>query len=316
MGDASAEASQDLRWCQCTPRNGRLAMNTYRLFRISLLSVLALGLSVGLAPAQGPLMDATVAFSARTPSRVRMEEMTSTEIDAAIRAGKTTVLIFNASTEASGPALALGKHIVRARYLGERIAGELGNALLAPVMPFAPVSDEKRFPGTIDLSAETFARVNEEVALSMAKAGFKHIVLMGDHDGNQPSLKALAAKLDERLRSQGVRVLYSSDAYSKSNVEIAAWLEEHGYPPSRHAGISDTSMTWALDENYVRPNKLVVGAPVPPAGSPLALGEIGVEGDPRRSSPERRFIDLRIRNGVAEIRRLVEDARQPAPPLN
>ncbi|HEY0662775.1 MAG TPA: creatininase family protein [Lysobacter sp.] len=276
-------------------------MNKYRLFPLQLIAALAL---------------AMVTFGAlASASRVRMEEMTTTEIDAAIRGGKTTVLIFNASTEASGPALALGKHIVRARYLGERIAQELGNALLAPVMPFAPTTDERRFPGTVDLSAETFARVNEEVALSMAKAGFKYIVLMGDHADNQPPLKALAARLDEKLRPQGVHVLYSSDAYSKSNVEIDAYLKEHGYPPSRHAGISDTSMTWAIDGNYVRPDKLVVGGSVPPAGSPLALGETGVEGDPRRSSPElgRRFLDLRVNNGVAEIRRLVQEAqKQPA----
>jgi creatinine amidohydrolase len=288
-------------------------MNKHSLFPLRLLAALALGLlSAGTALAQGSLESAAV--TSGTPasaSRVRMEEMTSTEIGAAIRAGKTTVLIFNASTEASGPALALGKHIVRARYLGERIAQELGNALLAPVMPFAPVTDEKRFPGTVDLSADTFARVNEDVALSMAKAGFRYIVLMGDHGDNQPSIKAVAARLDERLRAQGVRVLYSSDAYAKSNVEIDAWLKEHGYPPSRHGGISDTSMTWAIDANQVRPDKLAVGAPVPPAGSPLALGEIGVEGDPRRSSPElgRRFLDLRVKNGVAEIRRLVQEHR-------
>lgn len=280
-------------------------MDRYRLFPLRLLAALALGLSAGTAPGQGPLEQASA-------SRVRMEEMTTTEIDAAIRAGKTTVLIFNASTEASGPALALGKHIVRAGHLGERIAQELGNALAAPVMPFAPTTDERRFPGTVDLSAETFARVNEDVALSMAKAGFKYIVLMGDHDGNQPSIKALAARLDERLRPRGVRVLYSSDAYSKSNVEIDTYLKEHGYPPSRHGGISDTSMAWAIDENYVRPDQLVMGAPVPPAGSPLALGKIGIEGDPRRSSPElgRQFLDLKVKNGVAEIRRLVQEAQQ------
>src|SRR5688500_10213355 len=111
-------------------------MNKHALFRLRLLAALALGLSAGTVLAQGSLESAAVTSGTPAPaSRVRMEEMTSTEIEAAIRAGKTTVLIFNASTEASGPALALGKHIVRARYLGERIAQELGNALLAPVMP-------------------------------------------------------------------------------------------------------------------------------------------------------------------------------------
>src|SRR5947208_7751036 len=96
-------------------------------------------------------------FTAPSPD-VLMEEMTFTEVRDAIRRGKTTVLIFNGSTEASGQHLALGKHVYRARYLGERIARELGNALVAPVIPFAPTTDEMRFPGTINLSPGTFSR--------------------------------------------------------------------------------------------------------------------------------------------------------------
>jgi len=91
-------------------------------------------------------------------SRLLMDEMTTTEVRDAIKSGKTTVLIFNASTEESGPHLVLGKHIFRARYLGERIARELGNALVAPVMPFAPTGEEAKFPGTVNLSPEAFSR--------------------------------------------------------------------------------------------------------------------------------------------------------------
>jgi len=246
------------------------------------------------------------AASTRTEP-VMMERMTSDEIRDAIKGGKTTVLIPNASTEATGPAIALGKHIIRAQYLGEQIARELGNALVSPVMPFAPTTDESRFPGTVNLSEETFSRVNEDVAKSMVKSGFKYIILMGDHDQNQPALRALASKLDEKQRAEGVRVFYSSDAYVKANNEINDYLKANGYPPSRHGGVSDTSLTWAVDPAYVRPRKLAVGAPVPPAGSPLSLGRMGFEGDPRRSSPElgKTFLDWKIRDGAAEIRKLV-----------
>ena len=248
---------------------------------------------------------------AATQSRVIMEEMTTTEIRDAIRAGKTTVLIYNASIEASGPHLAIGKHLYRARYLGEHIARELGNALLAPIVPFAPTTDERRFPGTVHLSAETFAAVNVDLVDSMVNAGFRFVILMGDHDGNQETLKTLAPRLDEKYRGRGVRIFYSSDAYAKSNQEIEAYLRSHRYPPSRHAGVSDTSQLWAVDAKYVRPGKIAVGAPVPPAGSPLALGTEGFEGDPRKSSPElgRRLLNVKIRNGVAEIRRLTQPAR-------
>src|SRR5688572_28239939 len=179
------------------------------------------------------------------PAPVMMERMTAFEVRDAINDGKTTVLICNASTEATGPAIALGKHNLRAQYLCEHVAREQGNALVAHIVPFAPTTDKARFPGTVNLTAETFARVNEELAESMAKTGFKNIILMGDHDQNQPALRALATRLDGKLSVEGVRVFFSSDAYAKSNREIDDYLKENGYPPSRHGGVSDTSLTWA-----------------------------------------------------------------------
>jgi creatinine amidohydrolase len=245
--------------------------------------------------------------TSRRPAPVMMERMTTAEIGDAIHAGKTIVLIPSGSTEATGPAIALGKHFVRARYIAEHVAQELGNALVAPVMPFAPTTDESRFPGTVNLSADAFLRVNDDVAESMVRTGFQYIIFMGDHDQNQPLLRTLAGKLDEKHRAEGVRVFFSSDAYAKTNKEIDEYLKANGYPPSRHGGVSDTSLTWAADPNYVHPDRLVVGAPVPLAGTPLSLGTVGIEGDPRRSSRElgQMFLDWKVKNAVAEIRKLV-----------
>lgn len=243
----------------------------------------------------------------RQPIPVMMERMTMVEVRDAIHAGKTIVLIPSASTEATGPAVALGKHLVRATYIAEHIAQNLGNALVAPVMPFAPTTDESRFPGTVNLSPDAFSRVNEDVAESMVRSGFKYIVFMGDHDQNQPLLKALAAKLDDKHRAEGVRVFFSSDAYAKTNKAIDEYLKANGFPPSRHGGVSDTSLTWAADSRYVHPDRLVVGAPVPPSGTPLSLGTVGIEGDPRRASRNlgRMFLDWKVKNAVAEIRALL-----------
>jgi creatinine amidohydrolase len=254
------------------------------------------------------------AARAANDSRVLMDEMTTAEVRDAIQSGKTTVLLFNASTEASGPHLVLGKHIFRARYLGERIARELGNALVAPVMPFAPTGEEMKFPGTINLSAETFSRVNEEVADSMAHAGFRYIILMGDHGGNQAPLKDLAPRLDERYRSRGIRVFYSGDAYAKSDQEITSYLDTHGFPPSRHGGVADTSELWAVGGQYVRRDRIAMGDPIQRPYPPgLNLGPIGVEGDPRKSSLElgKMFMDWKVKNGVSEIRKLIQDAQSP-----
>lgn len=241
------------------------------------------------------------------PAPLMMERMTTAEVKSAIHAGKTVVLIPSGSTEGTGPAIALGKHLVRSQYIAEHIAQQLGNALVAPIMPFAPTTDESRFPGTVNLSPEVFSRVNEDVAESMVRSGFKYIVFMGDHDQNQPLLRALASKLDEKHRAEGVRVFFSSDAYAKTNKEIDEYLKAKGYPPSRHGGVSDTSLTWAANPGYVHPERLVVGSPVPPTGAPLSLGTIGIEGDPRRASPKlgKMFLEWKIRNATAEIRSLI-----------
>ena len=243
-------------------------------------------------------------------SRVLMEEMTSDEVGDALKAGKVVALIFSASTEASGPHLVLGKHIFRARHLGEQIARELGNALVAPVMPFAPTTDEARFPGTVNLSAKTFSQVNQELANSMVKTGFKFIILMGDHDGNQQPLQALAHKLDKKYRPRGVRVFYSGDAYHKSGRQIEAYLQKKCFPASRHAGVADTSAMMAVGAEHVRRDKIAMGGSVPPAGSPLDLGTTGVEGDPRKSSVElgEMILQWKVKNAVAEIRNLIKNS--------
>jgi len=257
-------------------------------------------------------VDSIRAAGSPNAQRVLMDEMTMTEVRAAIASGKTTVLLFNGSTEQTGPHVVLGKHNFKARYLGERMARELGNALVAPVMPFAPTGGELlKFPGTIDLSPETFSKVNEEVTASLVKAGFKCVILLGDHGGNQEPLKTLAPRLDERYRAQGVRVFYSGDSYAKADAEIEAYLKAHGFPPSNHGGVADTSELWAVSAAYVRVDKIAMGDPVNrDARGAAVIGPTGVEGDPRRSSPAlgKIFDDIKVKAGVDEIRRLIAAA--------
>ncbi|HVB37483.1 MAG TPA: creatininase family protein [Vicinamibacterales bacterium] len=269
---------------------------------------------VGLAALSS--MSAGVAGAAPAPKkaadRVMMTDMTTFEVRDAIAAGKTTVLVFNGSIEETGAAVVLGKHVYKARYIGERIARELGNALVAPVMPFAPTGAElDKFPGTIDLSPETFSAVNAEVVASLVRSGFKYIILMGDHGGNQEPLQKLAPILDAKYRPQGVRVFFSGDEYAKSDAEVEKYLEDHHFPPSNHGGVADTSELWATGPGHVRADKLAMGDPVNRSGGDVHIGPSGIEGDPRRSSPAlgRMFDNIKIRNGVAEIRKLVAEAK-------
>lgn len=237
---------------------------------------------------------------------VEIDLLTHAEIhDALHKQGKTTLLIFNGGTEQRGPHAVLGGHTFMARRTAEAIARRLGNALVAPVLPFSPAGSHlnAKWPGSVDLSAELYARVNEAVVASMVTNGFRDIVLMGDHGGGQAELEVLAGALDARYAPQGVHVYFCGSVYRKAREDFNAWLKEHNLPVGRHASIPDTSELMYLGgDAYVRRERLVAGHP-----------DNGIVGDPRLSSAElgKRVFDMKVDYGVEEIRRLIRNKRQP-----
>lgn len=242
-------------------------------------------------------------FAAQAPQSVYIEELTSPEIRDAIAAGKSTAIIYTGSTEQNGPHMVTGKHDFIAHWVAGRIADSLGDALVYPTLPFAPTGDvsppteHMRFPGTVTISDQLFGEVAEAVARSAIAAGFKTIVLMGDHGGGQDALARAAARLDSAWRPRGVRVCFVGDVYTKARDLTRAYLVAHHIEPGEHAGPDDTSELWAIDSTHrwIRVDRLAPGD-----------GKNGVSGDPRQASPEmgRIFLGYKVTAAVAEIRRL------------
>jgi len=256
---------------------------------------------------------------AQKPDPVDIELMTYPEIYSAIHDhGKTTVLVYNGGTEQRGPHAVLGGHTLMAHAIAPMIARKLGNALVAPVLPFSvsPAGGvDAKMPGGVELSPDLFQKVNEAVVDSMVKNGFKNIVLMGDHGGGQVELNRLATALDAKYGRQGTHVYFCGDVYEKSRQEFAGWLTSKGLPLSNHAGISDTSTMLYLQpepERWVRGiYKTTIGDPVLPAGqqpNPIVPRvNNGVTGDPRPSTSDigKLVVDMKVNNAVAEINRLI-----------
>ena len=252
--------------------------------------------------------------TAMAQQQVDMELMTYSEIAEAMQAGKTTVLIYNGGTEQRGPHAVLGGHTLIARRASVEIARRLGNALVAPVLPFSIAGGHlnPKWPGSVNLPGPLFSAVNAAVVDSMVVNGFKNIVLMGDHGGGQRELQDSARKLEEKYGPRGTHVYFCSDVYSKTAADVAAWVKEHNLPAATHGGIHDTSVLMYLGgESYVRKDKLAAGDPVLPPGQPPdpATPRVGngVTGDPRPATPEfgKLFFDMQVANAVAQIRSLV-----------
>src|SRR5579885_747632 len=85
-----------------------------------------------------------------------------------------------------------GGHKLKAQATVLEIARKLGNAIAAPVLPFSPNNASPNLPGTIGLTPELFAAINERVAEQLIITGFKNVVLMGDHGGGQQQLGEVA----------------------------------------------------------------------------------------------------------------------------
>jgi creatinine amidohydrolase len=225
------------------------------------------------------------AATAPAPASVYVEELTWTELRDAIAAGKTTVIVPVGGTEQSGPHMVLGKHNVRAKVLAGRIAQSLGNALVAPVIAYVPEGSidppaaHMRFPGTISIPESAFQATLEATARSFRRAGFRDIVLIGDHGGYQTSLAKVAAKLDREWAALPVRVHAIEEYYRASDREFAALLKKEGLSDAeigKHAGAADTSLALATDPQLVRSARLNDAA--------AAGASAGVSGDPRRAS--------------------------------
>jgi creatinine amidohydrolase len=249
------------------------------------------------------LLALTGAAAAGPPS-VFIEDLTWPEVHDAIAGGATTAIYYAGSTEQNGPHMALGKHNFVARYVAGRIAQTLGNALVYPVMPFAPTGDaakktgHMRFPGSVTVSDETYAAVARDVAASARAAGFTAVVLMGDHGGGQQALEQLAAGLDRAWAGQGTRVRYVPDVYFAAGRRVRDYLSSRGLPVGEHAGLPDTSELMFVDGTKLRPGRLEAGD-----------GRNGVDGDPRKSTAElgRQFIQYKVEAGVAQIRKALAD---------
>lgn len=211
---------------------------------------------------------------------VWIEDLTWMEVRDAMRAGATTVIVPTGGMEQNGPYVVTGKHNVILRGTAEAIARKLGNALLAPIIPFVPEGridppeGHMRYPGTISLGEPTFEAMLTDIAGSLKAHGFKEIVLIGDSGGNQEGLAAVAEKLDTQWRGDGVRVLHIGEYYDWD--DRARWLKERGYRETEegfHDELSVEAMMLAVDPQSVRMKERVAAGKFSINGVPLAPAE-------------------------------------------
>ena len=246
-------------------------------------------------------------FSAnRHAPSVHLEELTWTEVHQALASGYDTVIVPTGGTEQNGPHVVLGKHNYIVRVAAERIASQLGNTLVAPVIAYVPEgetgdtpTEHMRWPGTLSVPEPVFSDILEHTARSLATHGFTRILFIGDSLGNQTAQADVAQRLTNEWRDRSVQVIHIGDYYA-ANGQINA-LETQGFSRAEiggHAGIRDTSELMAVYPDGVRQRFIDAPEGMSPGsdGAPgFATTEIGEA-----------MITLKIEAALAEIARHVQ----------
>ncbi|NIM49040.1 MAG: creatininase family protein, partial [Gemmatimonadales bacterium] len=221
---------------------------------------------------------------------VFLEELTWLEVRDAIGGGKTTAIIATGGVEQNGPYLVTGKHNYILRATTEEIARRLGNALIAPIVPFvpegqiAPPTGHMRYPGTISVREETFEALLSDIASSLRAHGFRRILLLGDSRGNQAGMERVAAALAEQWAGDAVTISYVPQYY-----DAWAWptgplvvLNRHEIrevPEGLHDSYVISAVLMTVDPQLLRMEQRLArglfsinGVPLAPADRTIAIG--------------------------------------------
>jgi creatinine amidohydrolase len=163
------------------------------------------------------------------------------ELDALDR--RTPVILPTAAVEQHGEHLPLGTDCLITGAITDRLDQALNHQLL--FLPMVQVSCSEHhmvFPGTLTLGHETYRRTVTEYVDSIHRNGFKRIVILNGHGGNQ----AINAVLDQQIGQQypDVECLVGS-WWSMSAPQIEP-LSEGGYLSCGHACEFETSIMLAV----------------------------------------------------------------------
>jgi len=258
-------------------------------------------LSAAPALAQFPALDTPRPIEAL--DSVFIEELTWMEVRDALKAGKTTVIIPTGGVEQNGPYLATGKHNYVLRATTEAIARKLGNALVAPIVPFVPEGDidpptsHMKYPGTISLTEDTYERLLADICASFKTHGFERIVMIGDSGGNQKGMKAVAATLNEKWAGSKTRVHFIPEYYDYPGVD--KWLKDQGIK-QKNEGLHDdfaiTAIMMTVDPTTVRMKQRIAADKFRINGIELAPAEKTIEWG-------KKIVDLRAEATVKAIRK-------------
>ena len=241
----------------------------------------------------------------------RVANLTMEELAAALAAGRWLLLPFG-TVEAHGPHLALGADLVDAA--GSAGRGRARGRLVAPAFPYGVCRTMRNFPGTVSLSAATFAAAVREVVQEYVRHGARRLALYSGH-AESGQLEALREALVPIVDAHPALVALVVGPYAFLDpVREAAGLTGR----DGHAASLEVSTLLALDPSLVRLDRVPDVRERPRlsvfrvAAHPETEFPAAVRGDTSHVSPElgRRAVDHVVTEFAALLERVGRTGRE------
>ncbi|HEY8564391.1 MAG TPA: creatininase family protein [Beijerinckiaceae bacterium] len=196
--------------------------------------------------------------------------------------------------------LSLGVDLILAGRVAEEAAEPLGIPVF-PVMPYGIAPYFADYPGTVSLKVETLLAVARDVIASLRRSGFRRVLIVNGHGGNQP-VAALAGDLMVEWPDISIKFhswwnaprTWAKVQAIDASGSHANWMEN--FPWTRLGGVA---MPSARKEGFDR--ELMRASP--PAAVRAILGDGAFGGDYQK--PDEVMLDL-WRTGVEETRAQLE----------
>jgi creatinine amidohydrolase len=191
---------------------------------------------------------------------VLIEELTWPEVEALQANGFRTAVFACGAVEQHGPHLPTGTDAYLGTAIAERAARIAGETLVAPTVRPGLSEHHMRFPGSFTLQGATFVAVLADACESLARQGFRKIVVFPSHGGNADMMKAHTPEIARALdgRAELVFSLRGADEVER----MTALVAEHGVSLGRagvHAGYVETAMMLHVAPELVRMDQAVPG---------------------------------------------------------
>jgi creatinine amidohydrolase len=234
---------------------------------------------------------ATITFAQQQPAADRprtieginsvwIEELTQPELRDLIKDGYTTVLIMTGGVEDNSANLALAKHNINNKLLGEMIARKMGKTLVAPLVTLEPGNAGTTIrPGRAGpmVSQATYRAMLYDIGDYLRSMGFKEIYYLGDSGGNARGMQAASDSLTKVYANSPDKVYFRH-------------IPEY---------YNHTSLVQPYIQNELKiPEQIRIGASM---GSSGLHEELSIDATLALADPQSIRFEQRVKAGQAEI---------------